>query len=219
MEAGWQYAPLTFRVSAVSILQDRHALIIVRQPPKASRRSYLSTPPTPPSLHQQRITTHPQQSRSTHQLYLSTPSNRSTRWTGQTCLTNSQAANHERRMVRCSPRAPGFSREQSTSILWVLAVSNPHDIYYEGWPILLPWRFPGRQVPNLTTKTSDSSFFQLIHLQHISTQDLAKNHYPPSTVRQYTPATPFPHPQFPSFCKREDTPHTEPCDLSPFSWQ
>ena len=46
MEAGWQYAPLTFRVSAVSILQDRHALIIVRQPPKASR-SYLSTPPTP----------------------------------------------------------------------------------------------------------------------------------------------------------------------------
>ena len=119
MEAGWQYAPLTFRVSAVSILQDRHALIIVRQPPKASR-SYLSTPPTPPSLHQQRITTHPQQSRSTHQLYLSTPSNRSTRWTGQTCLTNSQAANHERWMVRCSPRAPGFCREQITLYLATL---------------------------------------------------------------------------------------------------
>ena len=44
------------------------------------------------------------------------------------------------------------------SILWVLAVSNPHDINYEGWPILLPWRFPGRQVPNLTTHTSDSPF-------------------------------------------------------------
>ena len=39
---------------------------------------------------------------------------RSTRWTGQMCLTNSQAANHERWMVRCSPRASGFSREQST---------------------------------------------------------------------------------------------------------
>ena len=29
-------------------------------------------------------------------------------------LTNGQVANHERWMVTCSPRAPGFSREQST---------------------------------------------------------------------------------------------------------
>ena len=42
---------------------------------------------------------------------------RSTRWTGQTCLTNSQVANHERWMVRCSPRTPGFIREQSTQYL------------------------------------------------------------------------------------------------------
>ena len=40
-------------------------------------------------------------------------SNRCTRCTGQTCLTNSQVPNHGRYMVRCSPRAPGFSREQS----------------------------------------------------------------------------------------------------------
>ena len=45
---------------------------------------------------------------------------RSTRWTGQTCLTNSQVANHECWMVRCSPRAP----------LRDLAVSNLHDINY-----------------------------------------------------------------------------------------
>ena len=36
----------------------------------------------------------------------------STRWTGQTRLTNSQGAIHESWMARCSPRAPGFSREQ-----------------------------------------------------------------------------------------------------------
>ena len=36
----------------------------------------------------------------------------STRWTGQTRLTNSQGAIHESWMGRCSPRAPGFSREQ-----------------------------------------------------------------------------------------------------------
>ena len=29
-------------------------------------------------------------------------------------LTNDQVANHERWMVRCSPRTLGFSREQST---------------------------------------------------------------------------------------------------------
>ena len=46
---------------------------------------------------------------------------------------------------------------------------------------------------------------QWTHLQQISTQALAKNHCPPSTVRQYTPTTPFPHPQFPSFCKRQLT--------------
>ena len=36
----------------------------------------------------------------------------STRWTGQTHLTNSQGAIHESWMARCSPRALGFSREQ-----------------------------------------------------------------------------------------------------------
>ena len=36
----------------------------------------------------------------------------STRWTRQTRLTNSQGAIHESWMARCSPRAPGFSREQ-----------------------------------------------------------------------------------------------------------
>ena len=38
----------------------------------------------------------------------------STRWTGQTRLTNSQGAIHESWMTRCSPRAPAFSREQYT---------------------------------------------------------------------------------------------------------
>ena len=40
----------------------------------------------------------------------------STRWTGQTRLTNSQGAIHESWMARCSPRAPGFSREQYACI-------------------------------------------------------------------------------------------------------
>ena len=40
-----------------------------------------------------------------------------TRWTGQTCLTNSQVAKHERWMVSCSHRAPGFSCEQSALYL------------------------------------------------------------------------------------------------------
>ena len=39
----------------------------------------------------------------------------STKWTGQTRLTNSQGAIHESWMARCSPRAPGFSREQYAS--------------------------------------------------------------------------------------------------------
>ena len=43
------------------------------------------------------------------------------------------------------------------------------------------------------------------HLQQISTQALAINHYPSSTVRLHTPATPFSHPWFPSFCKRKLT--------------
>ena len=43
-------------------------------------------------------------------------------------------------------------------ILRVLAVSDLHDINYERQPILLPWKFPGRQVPALTTHTSDSFF-------------------------------------------------------------
>ena len=35
--------------------------------------------------------------------------NSSTRWTGQTQLTNSQAAAHESWLVRCSTHALGFS--------------------------------------------------------------------------------------------------------------
>ena len=33
---------------------------------------------------------------------------------------------------------------------------NLHDINYGRKPILLPWRFPGREMPVLTTHTSDS---------------------------------------------------------------
>ena len=39
----------------------------------------------------------------------------STRQTGQTRVTNSQAATYEGWMVRCSPRAPGFSRSNQHS--------------------------------------------------------------------------------------------------------
>ena len=39
----------------------------------------------------------------------------STRWTGQTRLANSQAANHASWLVRYPPHAPGFSQEQSPS--------------------------------------------------------------------------------------------------------
>ena len=41
----------------------------------------------------------------------------STRWTGQTRLTNSQGGIHESWMGRWSPRAPGFSREQYAEYL------------------------------------------------------------------------------------------------------
>ena len=47
--------------------------------------------------------------------------------------------------------------------------------------------------------------FQCTHLQQISTQALVKNHHPSSTVCQHTPAPPFPHRQFSSFCKKQLT--------------
>ena len=84
------------------------------------------------------------------------------------------------------------------------AMSNLHDIDYGRQPILLPWSFPGRQVPGLTSQTSNSPC-QWTHHQHFSTQALAKNHHPSSTVRQQIPAPPFPHRQFVSFCKSQLT--------------
>ena len=44
----------------------------------------------------------------------------STRWTRQTRLTNSQGAIQESWIARCSPRAPGFSREQYAKIGWTV---------------------------------------------------------------------------------------------------
>ena len=44
----------------------------------------------------------------------------STRWTGQTRLTNSQGAIREGWIARCSPRAPGFSIEQYAKIGWTV---------------------------------------------------------------------------------------------------
>ena len=40
----------------------------------------------------------------------------STKWTGQKHFTNSQGTNHEIWMMRCSLRAPGFSRVQSACL-------------------------------------------------------------------------------------------------------
>ena len=54
-----------------------------------------------------------------------TKTNCSTRWTGQTRVTNSQVATRESWLVRCSPRAPGFTR------------SNQHNINHGRQPILL----------------------------------------------------------------------------------
>ena len=39
-----------------------------------------------------------------------------TKWTGQTRLTNSQAATHENWLARCSPHTPGFNLEQFTQL-------------------------------------------------------------------------------------------------------
>ena len=48
--------------------------------------------------------------------------NLSTRWTGQTRLTNNQAATHQSWPVWCSPHAPGFSCEQSAFLISFIAV-------------------------------------------------------------------------------------------------
>ena len=45
-----------------------------------------------------------------------TRTNSSTRWTGQTRVTNSQAATRESWLVRCSPRAPRFTRSNQHEI-------------------------------------------------------------------------------------------------------
>ena len=53
----------------------------------------------------------------------------STRWTGQTRLTNSQAAIHESWLVRYSPCASGLSREKSARIdLYICQVMSNSDI-------------------------------------------------------------------------------------------
>ena len=50
------------------------------------------------------------------------------------------------------------------------AMSNLHDINYGRWPILLPWRFPGRQVPALTIYTTNhpqlSANIHQLHRSH-----------------------------------------------------
>ena len=111
--------------------------------------------------------------------------------TGQTRLRNSQAATHWGCLARCSPHALGFSREQST---WYLTMGGSPFCSHGGFMAVryLSW-LPTHMPP----------FSQWTHLQQISTQASAKNHYPSSTVCQYTPAAPFPQPQFPSFCKRQ----------------
>ena len=64
--------------------------------------------------------THPQQSAHILQPHLST------RWSGQTHLTNSHGAIHESWMVRCSPCTLGFSGEQYAWYwLWEAAHSAP----------------------------------------------------------------------------------------------
>ena len=62
---------------------------------------------------------------------------------------------------------------------------------------------PVRYLPWLPTHPTPHC--QWIHLQQISTQAVAKNHHPSSTVRQHTPGPPFTHPQFPSFCMSQLT--------------
>ena len=69
-----------------------------------------------------------------------------TRQTGQTHVTNSQAASYENRLVRCSPRTPEFSR------------SNIHDTNHGRQPIQIPRGHPGCQVPALANHTSESAF-------------------------------------------------------------
>ena len=105
---------------------------------------------------------------------------------GQTRLTNSQEAKHRKWLARCSPHAAGFSREQST---WNLTMGGTPFCFHGGslavW--YLSW-LPTHPTP----------LCQWTHLQQ-------NNHYSSSTICQYTPASPFSQPQFPSFCKRQLT--------------
>ena len=87
---------------------NHHKLIINRSsPPIVHNQS--SHPWATLGLHQRSILTSFNNTRNTK-------SNSSARQTGQTSVTNSQAAIHESWLVRCSPRSPGFSRDNLQAI-------------------------------------------------------------------------------------------------------
>ena len=84
------------------------------------------------------------------------------------------------------------SYEQSAwYYLWEVAHSISMEV---PWPLVTWPNYPHIWLPFASEPVSSRS-----------SQALAKNHHPSSTVRQHTPAPPVPQPQFPSFCKSQLT--------------
>ena len=90
---------------------NHHKVIINQSSPPRSGRSEgkLTTPWATLGLHQRSILT-------SFNNTWNTKSNSSARQVGQTSVTNSQAAIHKSWLVRCSPRAPRFSRDNLQAI-------------------------------------------------------------------------------------------------------
>ena len=60
-------------------------------------------------------------------------------------VTGGWAAAHGSWLMGCSPHAPGFGRD------------GLRDMNHGRWPVLLPWRLPGRRLPDLTANVVNSS--------------------------------------------------------------
>ena len=82
------------------------------------------------------------------------------------------------------------------------AMSNLHDVNYGRQPILLPWQFPGCQVPGLTSHTSGSPL--PVNPSPTDLHTSTSKESPPilNSPPIYTNST-VSHPQFPSFCKNQ----------------
>ena len=112
-------------------------------------------------------------------------------------------------------------REKNWKKNYLMFIFTNYLVYIAGWffhicfILIVNWTMGGspfgshggslavRYLPWLPTHPTPHC--QWTTLQQIATQAVAKNHHQSSTVGQHTPAPPFRHHQFPSFCMSQLT--------------